>query len=326
MIQLLVSGGLDPGLRDLPPDQQRALVSDMAGLRFIDRATLAAVVAEFAAELDSIGLHFPRDPAKVIARLDAALAPEVLESLVADLGLDPPAGDAIWQDVAGQPDEGLVAIMAHESEEVCAVLLSKLPPPRAAGLLALMDKPRAEAIAAAFARTEEVTPDAVARIGRALGLQSSNVPAPAFAGDSVARVGQILNAATSGLRRDLMDRLDAVDAPFAARVRAAVFSFENIPDRVDPRDVPKVLRGVENAQVVAAIGGAGEAMAPVVDFILGAISSRLADQIRDEIAERGKIAPDEAEAAMAAVVASIRELEEAGEIMLVVAGEADETE
>lgn len=316
VVQLLVSGGVDPGLRDLPPELQRQLVSDMAGLRFIDRETLATVVAEFAAELDAIGLHFPRDPALVIKRLETALDPSVLTRLAEDLGIDPPAGNGVWDSIAAQPDDAIVTLLTEESAEVAAILLGKLPASRAAILLGKMAPERAAEVSAAFARTAQVGPETVGRIGRTLGQLGAGAAKPAFETDAAARMGEIVNAATSGLRRQVLDDLDKVDAPFGQRVRAAVFSFDNIPDRLDPKDAPRILREIDSALVVTALAGITEEEEPVREFLFGNISARLADQIRDEIEERGTVPREDAEAAMAEIAATVRRLEEAGEISL----------
>ena len=316
VVHLLIAGGADPGLRELSPAQQREIVREMARLRFVDRVVLAEVIAEFAAELDSVGLHFPRDTAHVLALLDGRLSFDVMDCLAAEAGDMDLGGDAPWAEIAGLDAPAILALVEGETDEVTAILLSKLPPARAAELLGHLDEARATAVAAAFARTEDAAPGSVARIGRALARLSGERRAPAFASEPVRRVGDILNAATSGLRRGILDRLDRTDASFAARVRAEVFSFENIPARLAPRDVPKVLKGVPPARLAAALKGVPPSMEPVRDFLLGAISSRMADQVRDQIEEIPDVTPDDAEAAMAEIVAAIRALEEEGALTL----------
>lgn len=317
VIHLLVAGGADPGLRNLPAAHQRDLVREMARLRFVDHRALAQVIGEFAAELDSVGLHFPRDTARVLTALDGTLSLEVVEQFAAELGDVPIGGEGPWTEIAGLDPETVLTMTEGEADEVTAILLSKLPPARAAELLALMTEEKANAIAAAFARTEDATPAAVARIGRALARLAGERRVPAFASEPVRRVGEILNAATSGLRRGLLDRLDRTDADFAARVRAEVFSFENIPARVGLRDIPKILRGVDAARLAVALKGVPAHMEPVRDFILGALSNRMADQVREQMEETPDTTPEDAEAAMTEIVAVIRRMEEAGELILI---------
>ena len=315
IVRLLIAGGADPGLRALPDDQQREMVAEMSDLRFIDRATLAATVSEFAAELDSIGLHFPRDPAALLAALDGQLSHDVVEELMARLPDTAPAtGPGPWTEIGRLETPAITALMDGETDEVCAVILSKLPPARAGEVLAALDEARADDIAAAFARTEGIGPAAVARIGLALGRQSSATPASAFAEDPVARMGDVLNAAPSATRTAMMERLEARDPEFAARLRSAIFSFESIPARIAARDVPRVLRMIDQGQLVTALAGAPDAMRPACDFLLDAVPARLAEQLREGVEERGDVSTDESESAMAAITAAIRDLEQSGEL------------
>ncbi|MEO0861293.1 MAG: FliG C-terminal domain-containing protein [Pseudomonadota bacterium] len=326
IVRLLAGGGVDPGLRDLPQDQQRRIVNEMTRLRFVDRQTLAETVAEFAAELDNIGLHFPRDVPHIVGALSDQLSLDLVEQLLAESGQEPGAlGDSAWEMIAGLEPSALGELLAGETDEVAAILLSKLPAKAAADLLATLEPDRSEAIAVAFGRTEEVSPSAVSRIGAALGRQSASRTAQAFGSDAASRIGDILNSATSALRGTMLAKLEKTDPEFAKRIRGSIFSYEGIPSRVDPRDVPKIMRGLDGSTLTVAIAGAPKELAEVGEFILGSISSRLADQLKEEMEELGTVTSEAAEDAMAAIASAVRELEAEGEITLL-APEAPPTE
>lgn len=316
VVHLLISGGADPGVRELPLPQQRQLVRDMASLRFIDRETLAEVIGEFAQELDGIGLHVPRDPTRLLQMLESQLSIEVVDQLMAELGEDAVPGDSAWRAVRELEPQEMVSFLEHESDDVGAILLSKLPPARAAAVLRLLPDDRADRLAIAFARTDGISPAAVARIGLALSRETALRKAPAFTTDGARRVADILNAATSGIRRGILDNLDATDPEFAAGVRAAVFSFENIPERVTPRDLPRVLRNIDSAILVTALAGLPEDQAHIKDFMLKTISKRMADQLREDISDRDTPTQIETEEATTAIVAVIRKMEEDGDLTL----------
>jgi flagellar motor switch protein FliG len=312
IVRLLVMGGADPGIGALPAAQQRRLVREMSALRLVDRETLARTVAEFSAELDGIGLHFPRDVDRVLQMLNGAVSQEVVAALLAETGGDPALlGGAAWAEIAERDDDSLNALIAGESDEVCAVLLCKLPPSRAAKLLSALPEDRAAAVSRALAAAEGMTPDATARVGAALGARAG---AGSGASEAAARVAGILNAATAKARGATLAGIETADPAFAARVRAAVFGWENVPARLDARDVPKVLRGLPDGAAVTAM--AAEPEGPVASYILGAISSRLADQLREAIAEAGPPTADAFEEATGAIVAEIRRLEEEGTLTL----------
>jgi flagellar motor switch protein FliG len=315
IVRLLLGQGVSPGLDRLTPTQQAQLARTMAGLGNIDRATLGAVIHEFTGRLDGLALTFPTGLADTLTLLDGHISPIARDGLRAEAEM----GDATdpWARLAAMEPERLRPLLEMESAEVCAILLSKLGVAKAAGLLADLPPERAQVIAHSVALTATVTPDMVARIGEQLFQQMTAAPQPAFRATPVDRVGAILNAVGAAARDTLLDGLAARDAEFAAEVRRAIFTFLHIPKRVEPTDVPRILRRVEPEVLNTALA-AGLATAPLsVEFLLENMSKRMAEQLRDEAEAAGTPREDEGEAAMVEVVSAIRALEEEGEIRLI---------
>ena len=157
----------------------------------------------------------------------------------------------------------------------------------------------------------------VEKIGRSLADQLGARPPKAFDDGPVERVGAILNASPADTRDEVLGGLETDDLPFATAVRKAIFTFADIPDRLDPKDIPKVTKDIDQTVLITALTYAAEDLDSVAEFILGAMSKRLAEQLREEISERGKVKTKDGDAAMSAVIANIRELETAGEITLI---------
>ena len=115
----------------------------------------------------------------------------------------------------------------------------------------------------------------------------------------------------------MLDGLEQEDSGFAQQVRRAIFTFANIPDRIDPRDVPKITRDVDPVKLITALAAATGDDEKVTEFILSNMSKRMAEQLREEMQDLGDIKEKDGEAAMTAVVIAIRELEASGDIFLV---------
>ena len=131
-------------------------------------------------------------------------------------------------------------------------------------------------------------------------------------------MGAILNLSPAVTRDTVLAGLDDDDAEFAGRVRKAIFTWANIPRRIDLRDVPRIVREVDAMTITRALAGAAGDNAPTVAFLLSGLSSRLADSMREEMETIGKVTAKDAEEAMNAVVAAIRRMEQAGELFLLV--------
>ncbi len=138
-------------------------------------------------------------------------------------------------------------------------------------------------------------------------------------------VGAILNFSTSATRDDMLTGLDETDRDFAEQVRKAIFTFAHIPVRLAKRDVPKVVRNLDQDALVTAIAGSQEGPeAKAAEYLLENMSRRLADQLREDAQDAGKIKAKDAEEAMTAIVNTIREMEAAGDVMLLAEDEEEE--
>jgi flagellar motor switch protein FliG len=169
-----------------------------------------------------------------------------------------------------------------------------------------------------MALTESISPNLVERIGLHVLAVMDAAPISAFDKAAAERVGAILNATPQEARDRMLENLQSRDEPFAAEVRKSIFAFPHIPARLEAADVPLVMRKVDGDTAVTALA-AGKASAPLtVEFLLENMSKRLAEQLRDDADARKAPKPDEGEAAMAAVIAAIRDLETEGEITLLI--------
>ncbi len=315
VVRLLLNKGAEIPLEDLPEDLQANLTHQMGNMRMVDRDTLAAVVAEFSDEMERIGLSFPVGIAGALDALDGKISPQTASRLRKEAGVRR-AGDP-WERIKTLHADQLLPVLENESVEVAAVMLSKLPVALAAELLGRLPGPQARRITYAVSMTGAVTPDAVDRIGLSLASLLDARPVRAFDSDPVARVGAILNSSTTVTRDDVLDGLDETDQGFANLVRKTIFTFANIPTRIAARDIPRILRDVDQDKVVLALAGSAAAgYQATMDFILENMSGRMADQLREEISEAGKVKPEAAEKAMAEIVAVIRGLEQDGDLVL----------
>ncbi|WP_113913462.1 flagellar motor switch protein FliG [Roseovarius dicentrarchi] len=323
IVRFLINEGAEVPISDLPDALQGTLTTQMGSMRYVDRSTLISVVTEFAAELEGMGLTFPHGMAGALTALDGRISPQTATRLRKEAGVRQ-FGDP-WEQVRAADLDDLVPIILAESTEVAAVMLSKLDVPRAAELLSRLPGEKARRVTFAVSQTNAVTPGAVDRIGLSLAAQLHDKPEAAFTDGPANRIGAILNSTPSALRDDVLTGLDAEDQEFATQVRRAIFTFVNIPARVNPMDIPKVTRDVDNATLVTALAAASAGdLATVAEFILENLSRRMGEALREEMGDMGRIKTNDGEEAMTQVVNAIRRLAAAGEITLVEPGDDDD--
>ncbi|MCE2748462.1 MAG: flagellar motor switch protein FliG [Rhodobacter sp.] len=320
IVRLLLAEGASLPLSSLPEHMQAALTEQIGRMRLVDRTTLGAVVEEFLNELEQVGLSFPGGIEGALTMMDGHISTTAANRLRRLAGASGKADP--WDRIMVLEEDRLLPVLEEESEEVAAVMLSKLPIPKAASLLGRLPGDKARRVAYAVSQTGNVDPETVRRIGQSLAAQLDTQPARAFETGPVERVGAILNVTAAATRDEVLKGLDETDAEFARKVRRAIFTFVHLPHRIAGRDVPKVVRVVDQAVLVTAIAGATtDELGAAATFLLENLSQRLAQSIRDEVAERGAVREKDAEEAQGAIITAIRELEATGELAFVVPAE-----
>lgn len=314
ILRVLVAEGVDLSLDAMPADKQALLAQTMAEMRLIDRATMTAVVAEFVDMLEQVGLSFPDGISQALSMLEPRLGEDArmkLRDLAAgQTGPDP------WVRVENAPDDALVALLQAESVVVGAVMLSRLSLERASGLLGLLPTERAQSLAVAVARTEDMEPDAVARIGAALAQQLGTRRARAFSVPPQRRVGEMLNLSAPAIRDTLLAGIEAQDRSFAQGVRRALFTFQDVALRVAPRDVATLARALDTADLMTVLAAQMPEDQESLEFLLGNMSKRLADSLREDAAALPRPDPAARDAALGAITRAVRKLVDQGELVL----------
>lgn len=316
IVRLLLANQGSFKLDGLEDTHQARLVRAMAGLSYVNEATTLAVIQEFLTEFGSLGLYFRPGLESALSSLKSHLADNVPALLNASSTSDAPLDP--WDTIKTQEASALASVLAIETPHIIAIVLTKLPPGKAAEVLAELDMAVAHAATLVATKDITVTLETVAGIGQAIAQALTQAgDKGALAGDPTERVGAILNFAPGGAREDLLNGLESADRHLAEQVRKVMFTFTDIPDRIEIKDIPKLVRGVENDMLVTALAGAGTSGKDVVDFILTNLSKRLSEQLIEEIREVGEVKPKEADTAMNAIIQVARDLEQSGEIILI---------
>lgn len=316
IVRALVGNGKRIALDELPLDLQTSLAHTLAELGGISHAAERQVIQEFVEALES-GTQYAKGLANALSLLEGSISMEVQQELAKGQSESPRIDP--WPRLADYPAEKLADLLQAEGAEVIAVCLSKLPGDLAAKVLSHLPGPQARRAAYTVSQISEATPNAIRTIGRSLLSQLTSEPPKAFDDDPAAMVGSILLSAKSATRDDIMEGLTEENEEFAERVREELFVFADIATRIVETDIPKILRGVDQAVLQNALKYSfdqDEGDARSAEFILNNMSKRMAETLREDITGMQDIDPETGEAAQGGVVQSIRTMETNGEISI----------
>jgi flagellar motor switch protein FliG len=132
-------------------------------------------------------------------------------------------------------------------------------------------------------------------------------------------VVEVLRKVDLATEKTILDGLENTAPETANEIRKRMFVFENIT-LLDDRSIQRVLREVDSKDLGIALKGATD---EVKVRIVANMSERAGKMLEDDMAALGPVRLRHVEEAQGRIVAVIRRLEEAEEIFVMRAGEAD---
>ncbi len=300
----------------LSPKQVEAVSIEIASISSVTGVEQEAAIHEFAAE----------NPASLGAEsggLDRA------QNLVEKaLGKNAPATlEKVRQQIEALPfsflnnvdSQNLVTFIADEHPQTIALVLSHLKPARSAEIIAGLPPERQLAVIRRIATMGQTNPEVVAEVERGLEKRMANCMSQDFENaGGVAAVAEMLNVTDRATERSLMENLAQEDPDLVEDIRRLMFIFEDLT-KLSDRDIQAVLKEVETSQWAMALKGSSEELK---EKVLGNLSSRASDLLREEMDYLGPVKLSEVEKVQQQIVDIIRRLEDAGEIT--VHGEDDD--
>jgi flagellar motor switch protein FliG len=213
-----------------------------------------------------------------------------------------------WMEV-----ETIATILKQEHAQVGALILAVLTPEIAAKSLAGFDEKQQASLLARAARLTKVRREAVEDLELMLADYSDrSVAAPAMKVGGTSEAAQIVNRMRRADGQRLINSIKETDEALALAIERQMLVFEDLAE-LDNKSLGAVLRAVDGPVLSRALKGAAPEL---FEQMLGSMSSRAAQTIRDEIADSPPAKRAEVEEAQRAILAAARKLADAGEIQL----------
>lgn len=316
IIGALGADAAGPLLEMMDESALRAFTAAMSRLRRVDAQDVRHTIAEFLDALNDYDATVRGGLGRAREMLEPHINETVLNRLLDDV--DTPSVNNVWKKLTKVSEDALADFLVREHPQTAAVILSKLGVEHAARVLNRFEPDRARDVVIGITRASSLDPNVIEAIGISVSrdfLAGHQHGTPRR--NPAERVGSILNYASAEIRDHVLEHIEATQPAFAEEIRRKMFTFEDIPRRIEARDAGLVIRQVDTEVLLKALRHAADQGSEAVEFLLGNISTRMADQLRQDLAEVGRLRRKDGEAAQAEVVAGIRTLEGEGRLRLV---------
>ncbi len=211
-------------------------------------------------------------------------------------------------------------LIYNESPQTIALLLSYIEPKQAAEVISTLEPEAQVEVIRRIANMSSVQPEYIQEVERIMEkrLASMGMSDKTEIG-GIDSVVKIVNSIDRGTEKFILESLDSNDTDLADEIRKRLFVFEDIT-KLSNQAIQRVLKEVENADLTIALKGATDEVKKV---IFANVSSRVQEMMKDDLEVMGPVRVRDVEAAQQKIVNVIRQLEEAGEI-IVSRGEGDD--
>jgi flagellar motor switch protein FliM len=203
----------------------------------------------------------------------------------------------------------------QEHPQLIALVLSYLEPQKASTVLGSLDQGLQPDIARRIACMGRTAPEVLREVERVLEMKLSSEDYTAAGG--VEGLVQILSMADRSTERFVVGSLEKTDAEVAEEIKKRMFVFEDIV-LLDTKDVQKVMKKADTDVLLRAMKAAP---AEVKAFIWGCAPREDGERLEARLKELGPVRLHDVERAQQRIVGLIREMEEAGEIVVERPGE-----
>jgi flagellar motor switch protein FliG len=290
------------------------LTTEIANLPALDTDTVVEVLAEFVDRVrestlvNQGGIDLARQ--FLNERLGKARAEEVLDQMESKLAVGPLAV------LASADPRRVVGVLAEQQPQTVAVLLAHMRPEDAARIMGALPAEFRIKVARRIGQLDRVDPAAVRQTTTLIEakLRSLNTLSRTSAAGGASAIAEILSHGDRNTERQILGQLEVEDHALAERIRANLFTFEDVI-ALDDRSLQQILRKVPPPTLAKALKGAN-LDDDALNRIRQNLSERASQSLDEELAVVGTIRTSQVDEAQADVVRAARELDEEGVIVI----------
>ncbi|WP_101049395.1 flagellar motor switch protein FliG [Macromonas nakdongensis] len=293
------------------PKEVQRLGETIARMRTVSKEKVDGVIHKFTSEAASQSLLVSDTDNYVRAVLKRALGDDKA-SLLIDRILQ--GGDVSGIESLKWMDPISVAeLLRNEHPQILAATLVHLDQDHAANILRQFTERTRNEVMLRIATLEGIQPNALKDLNEALYhvlAGGDKVRKSSLGG--VKTAAEIINLLGTSLEASVVDSIRENDVELAQKIMDKMFTFEDLL-KLDNKSIQMVLKEVASDALVIALKGASTELK---EKVLGNMSSRAAEALREDLDSRGPVRLSEVETQQKDILKVVRRLSDEGTIVL----------
>jgi flagellar motor switch protein FliG len=318
---LLISLGPDVSAsvyKHLSEEEIEKLTLEISGVRKVETEAKEDILEEFhniAIAQDYIsqgGIGYAKTVLEKALGSDQATA--IINRLTSSLQVKP-------FDFARKADAAqILNFIQNEHPQTIALILSYLDPQQSGQILSELPQEVQADIARRIAIMDSTSPEVISEVEAILERKlSATVTQDYTQTGGVEAVVEVLNGVDRSTEKTILDALEIQDPELAEEIKKRMFVFEDIVT-LDGRSIQRVIRDCDNEDLLLSLKVSSD---EVKEIVFKNMSNRMVETLKEEMEFMGPVRLRDVEEAQSRIVAIIRRLEEAGEIIIARGGGDD---
>ncbi|MCA1062370.1 flagellar motor switch protein FliG [Rossellomorea sp. AcN35-11] len=318
---LLISLGPDVSAsvyKHLSEEEIEKLTLEISGVKKVETEAKEDILEEFhniAMAQDYIsqgGIGYAKTVLEKALGSEQALA--IINRLTSSLQVKP-------FDFARRADAAqILNFIQNEHPQTIALILSYLEPQQAGQILSELPQEVQADIARRIAIMDGTSPEVISEVEAILERKlSATVTQDYTQTGGVEAVVEVLNGVDRSTEKTILDALEIQDPELAEEIKKRMFVFEDIVT-LDGRSIQRVIRDCDNEDLLLSLKVSSD---EVKEVVFKNMSNRMVETFKEEMEFMGPVRLRDVEEAQSRIVAVIRRLEDAGEIIIARGGGDD---
>jgi len=217
--------------------------------------------------------------------------------------------------------EVLAGILRGEHPQTIALILAHLDVRQSSGVIVGMDPDLAAEVLYRIARMDKISPEILMVVESGLSSKTDlSLSEEMTLSGGPQAVAKLLNLTGNTLEKQLLEGIETRSDEIAGQIKSLMFVFEDLL-LVDARGIQRVLRDIDAKDLALALKAASSELKR---HIRANMSERAGQALEEEIEMLGPVRVKDVEAAHGRIIEIVRQLSDAGEVMIAGRGGGDD--
>tara|TARA_B100001123_G_scaffold341188_1_gene386829 strand:- start:1304 stop:2344 length:1041 start_codon:yes stop_codon:yes gene_type:complete len=290
-------------------EEIKEMSSVMASLGTVSSDTVERLFMEFVEQMSAAGVLIGTydTTERLLAK---ALGKDKVDSIMEDIR--GPAGRTTWDKLGNVSEEVLATYLKNEYPQTIALVLSKVRPEHAAKVICEFSEDLAMEVMMRMLAMDPVKKEVLDGIEKTLRVEFMSNLAKTQRRDSHEMMAEIFNNFNREYENKFMGQLEKRDAESAERIRALMFTFEDL-GKLDATGVQGLLRAIDKDKLTIALKGASET---IKTMFIGNMSERASKILIEDMEAMGPVRLKDVDEAQLYIVNVAKDLAAKGEIVI----------